>query len=403
VPAGPTDLPEEKEDVWEIEAHILKKEIEYWLMTPTPEGGFSRKIFGKDQKAEAEAAHKANYQSQNCVLWKRLVEKREMRIICGKKLIKELANPHGIDSDGDPVIPVITLCPEKTRKGKPVSPTVFAKEASRERNKRRSQAIYVVSKNVDAPIVSAGDYKWERDKVHGDVMKVDRSAPFAPTRLLPGTISTEALNLERVAKEDVQDFYDMQDVMKGKVPTGDPSGRTVLALQDMAGMMSKPFVRALESTLVRLGKANIAVILQNWQRPQWERLIEPDEMGSWVPKEQQKPPNPMEMMGGEQEKPDAEAIKGKWMQALELIKPSDPIKEGGISLVDVDVRVAAGSTMPTNRMARAAMAMELTKGGIYDAEAALDYIDDPKKDQIAARMKAKEQAMLAAGMTKGMK
>jgi len=401
VPASATDIPEEKEDVWEIEAHILKKEIEYWLMTPQgPTGEFSRQIFPKEKKAEAEAASKAN---TDTVLWKRLVEKREMRIIVGKKLITELVNPHGIDSDGDPVIPIITLCPEKTRKGKPVSPTVFAKEASRERNKRRSQAIYVVSKNVDAPIVTTSGYKWEKDKVHGDIFVVDRTTPFPPSRLVPGTISQEAMSLEAVAKADVQDFYDMQDVMKGKVPAGDPSGRTILALQDSAGMMSKPFVRALEASLVRFGKVNMAMILKNWQRVQWERLIEPDEVGSWIPEKERKPPNPMEMMGGEQEKPDAGVIREKWMAALEQIKPSDPTKEGGITLLDVDVRVAAGSTMPTNRMARAANAMEMVKVGIYDAEAALDYLDDPKKDEIAARMKAREQAMMAAGMTKGMK
>ncbi len=403
VPAGPADLPEEKEDTWEIEAHILKKEKEYWLMTPQRGGGFARQIFSKEQKAEAEAGEKA---APNTVLWPRIVEKREMRIIVGKKLVKEMVNPYGIDSDGDPVLPIVTLVPEKTRKGKPVSPTVFAKEASRERNKRRSQAIYVVSKNVDAPIVYPGDTaKWEKDKVHGDMLKVDKNAPWQPTRLLPGTISTEVMNLERVAKEDVQDFYDMQDVMKGKVPAGDPSGRTILALQDQAGMMSKPFVRSLEAALVRLGKVNMALILKNWPRVNWERLIEPDEMGSWVPKEEQKPPNPMEMMGagGEQEKPDEAVIQAKWTKALELIRPADPSKEPGISLLDVDVRVAAGSTMPTNRMARASMAMELTKVGIYDAEAALEYIDDPHKDQIAQRMKAKEQAMMAAGMTKGAK
>jgi len=147
------------------------------------------------------------------------------------------------------------------------------------------------------------------------------------------------------------------------------------------------------------------MILKNWPRLMWERLIEPDEMGSWVPKQEQKPPNPMEMMGGggEEQKPDEEAIRAKWMQALDLIRPADTSKESGISLLDVDVRVAAGSTMPTNRMARAAMAMDLVKGGIYDAQAALDYIDDPHKDEIAARMQAREQAMLAAGMTKGAK
>ncbi len=397
-PAGPDgDKPEEKEDVWEIEAHLLRREKEYWLMTPKEGGGFARQIFPKSQKKEAEAA---NAQVPNSVLWPRVVEKRIMRIVVAKKLIDERVNPHGIDSDGDPVLPIVILCHEKTRKGRPVSPTIFAKEACRERNKRRAQAIYVVSKNVDAPIVAAGDYTWERDKVHGDVMKVDKTAPALPQRLLPGTVAAEALNMEQVAKADVNDFYDMQDVMRGKLPAGDPSGRTVLALQDTAGTMSKPFVRATESAIVRLGKVDIALILKNWPREMWERQIEPDEMETWEPKEEKPEPNPMQMMGGEQPEPDKEAIKQKWLRALELVRPSDPKAEPGISLIDVDVRVAAGSTMPTNRMARAAHAVEMVKAQIYDAEAALDYIDDPHKDEIAARMKAREQALMTAGMMK---
>jgi hypothetical protein len=38
--------------------------------------------------------------------------------------------------------------------------------------------------------------------------------------------------------------------------------------------------------------------------------------------------------------------------------------------------------------------------GIYDARAALDYIDDPKAEEIATRIEAQNQAMMQAGMTK---
>lgn len=410
-PAGPDDMPEEKEEVWEIEAHLLKRELEYWLMVPNEKGEFGRRTFAKDNKTDAETAFATAKQiNPNVVLWKRLVEKRYLRIVVGKKLIPqsttngpvdELVNPYGVDVDGDPVLPVIVLTHDKTRKGVPVSPTTFAIEACRERNKRRAQAIYVTTKNIDAPIVVAGEHKWVKDPVHGDVMKIEKTSPFMPTRLLPGTITSEALNLEKVAKEDINDIYDMQDVMKGKIPTGDPSGRTILALQDMAGMMSKPFIRALESSIVRFGKVNMAIILKTWPRSMWERLIEEDEWGNWIPEKERKQANPMEAIGGEEsQEPNQDFIREKWTKALELIRPVDQTKEPGISLLDIDVRVAAGSTLPTNRMAKAAMAMDLVKAGIYDAQAALDYVDDPKKDQIAERMKQKEQAMLAAGMAK---
>ena len=44
--------------------------------------------------------------------------------------------------------------------------------------------------------------------------------------------------------------------------------------------------------------------------------------------------------------------------------------------------------------------IEKVKAGIYDAEAALEYDDDPNKDKIIARLKAKEEAAIRAGAFK---
>ena len=408
-PLGPTDFPMERKEVWEIEAHMLKRERELWLMIPKPDGNFSRQVFTTDQTADAELMQKFYKDS---VIWKRVVEKRMLRIVVGRKLIRqvkdgnesdELVNPYGVDVDGDPVLPVVVLSHDRTRKGKPVGPTVFAKEACRERNKRRSQAIYVVSKNVDAPIVTPGAMKWHKDPVHGDWAEVDKASPWKPDRLTPGRVSDEAMNMEAVAKNDVDDMYDMHDVMRGKIPPGDPSGRTIIALQDMAGMMSKPFTRNLEAALARLGKVNMAIILKTWPRSMWERLIEQDEYSTWQPEEEKKPADPMEAMNGQDQGPTAQEqqeTQNRWKQALDLIRPQDPTAEAGISLLDVDVRVAAGSTTPTNRMARAALAMDMVKMGIYDPQAALDYIDDPRKEQIIKRLQAREQAAMQAAMMK---
>jgi hypothetical protein len=409
-PAGPDDELQEREEIWEIEAHLLKRETEYWLMIPDGQGGFARKVFTKAQKSEAEEAREAVPDS---VLWRRLVEKRVLRIIVGKKLIPqtqegeevdELVNPYGVDVDGDPIMPVIVLLHDRTRKGKPISPTIFAKEACKERNKRRAQAIYVVSRNIDAPMISPGAIKWHKDPLHGDWGEVDKTTPWKPDRLSPGNVNTEVMNMEAVAKNDIDDMYDMHDVMKGKSPPGDPSGRMVLALQDQAGMMSKPFTRALEAALERLGKVNMAIILKTWPRSMWERLIEKDEMQTRTPEEEQQPPvNPMDAMNGNppptKNQPNPE-IEQKWRAALDLIRPQDPTQPPGITLLDVDVRVAAGSTMPTNRMSRAALAMDMVKMGIYDPQAALEYLDDPKKDQIVARLQAQQAAQMQAEMVK---
>jgi hypothetical protein len=126
-------------------------------------------------------------------------------------------------------------------------------------------------------------------------------------------------------------------------------------------------------------------------------------MQTWRPEEEQEPPNPMDMMNGNppptKKQPNPE-IEQKWRDALDLIRPADPTAPPGISLLDVDVRVAAGSTMPTNRLSRAALAMDMVKIGIYDPQAALEYLDDPKKDQIVARLEAKQQAQMQAEMVK---
>jgi hypothetical protein len=129
----------------------------------------------------------------------------------------------------------------------------------------------------------------------------------------------------------------------------------------------------------------------------WRRLIEPDELTTWMP--------PEKRGGMEEINPDdtadldaqASEISMKWQEALNRVAPEDP-NTPKLSNLEVDVRIAAGSTMPTNRMAKQAIANDLVKSGIYDARAALDYIDDPKAEEIAKRVEAKEQAAMMAGM-----
>lgn len=387
------DVYAEPKNVWKIEAWLIKKTREFRVSDP-------QTLEHAMVKSEAEAKElKAQYEGQGRTAIVRDVvsEKRLQRIVVGKKLVSKMENPHGIDSDGEPVIPVISLRHNRTKDGKPVSPTFFALEVCRERNKRRMQAIYVVSKEIDAPLVMPEGAEWVKDEKHGDYIKIAKLTAVAPQRITAQVTSGEMLRLEQTAKEDINDIYDKPDVMSGKIPAGQNqiAARTVLALQDMAGMMSKPFVRAVESALVRLGKVVIAIILRHWTRDQWERLIEPDEWNEWQPEGEQQ----TDEMGNPIQ-PPAEMINKKWMAALDRICPRDPSAEPAIRMIDIDVKVSAGSTMPTNRMAKQSVAMELVKAGIYDAQAALDYVDDPKKDQIVKRMQQKEQQMIQMGIQK---
>ena len=126
----------------------------------------------------------------------KVTEVRKQRIIVGKKLISEETNPYGLDSDGDPVIPKLLIGHDRSYQGYFVGPTYRAIEISKSRNKRRTQTVYVISKNLEAPVMMTEGCKWEHDSKYGDSLKVPKDAPFPPSRLLPGTTSSELMAME---------------------------------------------------------------------------------------------------------------------------------------------------------------------------------------------------------------
>lgn len=424
----PTDDPEDAENVWEIEDWELSKVKELWLMIPSQEkpGEFDREVYKSNEEIKAagweidpggktatKTARTPNptydalvkqgavvpgdaivnpstmqeipaedVSTIQAVIWPRRVEKRIQRIIVGKKMVSKEVNPLGVDADGEPILPIITLPHDRTLSGYPTCPTTRAIELSRSRNKRRMQSIYVVSRNIEAPITMSDGSKWVKDDEHGDWIQVAKDAAFPPNRLLPGTTSAELVNMEQRDAEAINDEYDMSDVVRGKIPPGQSNiaGRTVLALQDMVGVMSQPFTLTAESAMERLGKAVAALMLKTWPKSMWLRLIDEDDMGSWQPeKEKQVDAN------GMQQPPAPDMIEQRWMNAIARITGED----GGepMTMIDLDVKIIGGSTQPTNRMAKQGVAMEMVKNGIYDAEAALEYTDDPLKDKVIERRK----------------
>lgn len=454
-PPGSTN-PDDIANVWEIEAWLIKQKETAELAIIDKEGRIER--FFAQSEEQIKNAIELLPEGHTHKVIKRKVEVREQRVIVGKKLISTEINPFGADSDGDPVLPKIPLIHDRAANGMCVSPTYRAIEITRSRNKRRMQTIYVISKNIDAPIVRPEGTKWVKDPVHGDELVVDRNAAFPPARLLPGTTSAELVAMEQRDEAALNEEYDMHDVMKGKLPPGVDSGRLVLALQDQAGMMSGPFIGAVERAIEQLAKAILALMLRHWTWEMWDRLIEQDELAEWQPEKQKQPapvvngpemdavpapgategtppppvvpeqvlqdPTFMAWTDAIHQDPKAErklkrwhdalqATEGdpgklkilkKWANAIEMIRPIDSTKEPGFELDGLDIRIVAGSTMPTNRMAKQSVAIEMVKGGIYDPQAALDYIDDPKKDEIVARMKAKDdEVMKAVAMGEQMK
>jgi len=392
----------EQKNVWEIEAWLNKtvKRAIVTIQSPNEDPKVI-KVDAKTRKPEEITAYFQEQSPEAKISIKiRKVEVRVQRIIVGRKQIGEdRENPHGEDADGLPVIPIIALPHNKLVNGYSSCPTTYALPINREKNKRRAQFIYSASQNSNAPIVEPeGMTKWTGNPgTPGSIVKVDTKAPFQPTRMMAGTFDIgKFAELETLADRDIDDQYDQHDVMRGKLPPGQPnaSGRMVLALQDLGGMMSNPFLRKTEAAITRLAKAITVLVMKHWNRQMWERLVEPDEMQRWTPEGKV---NVDDFDGNEEEFNDIKRqITAKWMAALERIRPADPSKSPGYELIDLDIRLTAGSSMPTNRIARQEVGMEMGKligqvDPVSGIEYALEYSDDVNKDKILNKLKTAGQ------------
>jgi len=392
----------EPKNVWEIEAWI-NKVVKRAIVTIQVEGAEPEvvKVDVKKMKPEEIAAHfEERYPGAQISIKIRKVEVRTQRIVVGRKQIGEdKENPYGEDADGLPVVPLIALPHNKLVDGYPSCPTTFALPINREKNKRRAQFIYAASQNSNSPMIEPENMvKWTGTPgTPGSVGKVDKNAPFQPTRLMAGTFDIgKFAELETLADRDIDDQYDLHDVMRGKIPPGQSkaSGKMVLALQDLGGMMSNPFLRKTESGITRLAKVITVLVMKHWNRQMWERLIEPDEMQRWTPEGKV---NVDDYNGDEEEFNDIKRqISEKWQAALERIRPADPSKPPGYGLIDLDIRLTAGSSMPTNRIAKQEVGMEMGKligqvDPVSGIEYALEYSDDVNKDKILNKLKTAGQ------------
>ena len=408
-------------NIWEVEAWILKVEKEDWLIYFKNGEKSPRTAKIELEKGQKVADVIKEFSDREDVEfakhWPRRLNNRYLRIIVGKKIImqtvkdakgdtievKERLNPYGLDSDGDPVIPIITLKGQRTRTSYCKSATFYAKDANKHLCKREAQFTYAASMALSAPLAQPKGSVW----VKGEPGTPGSIVEYSKSDEKPSRIPAENLDLNGLSfliaedKEYINDQYDLQDVMRGKPPKGqeNASGRLVLALQDLAGMMSKPSLRSLESMIVRLGKVNMAIILQNWPRYMWERLLEEDEWETLRPnKAEGTEEEPQE--GTEEELKLREETRQKWEEALELIRPLDPAAPPGIGLIDIDVKVTSGSSLPTNRMAKDQIANEKYKIGLYDRKAALKYADDPEAEAISKRMDERDAQLAAQGIKK---
>ncbi len=427
----------ELKEIWEIEYWGLKTVKEDWVIfqenDKDPDAEEIELEQGQTIKEFIDEFNKRKGM-KFAKHWPRRVDQRVLRIIVGRTLIKQLdddgeevdetINPFGLDSDGDPIVPAVPLISQKTRSAYPTCPTFYALPLNRSLNKRHAQEIYAVSKTLNSPVVMDDGATWtdpKRPDAPGVNLKVSKNAAFPPFRLPPGDVNLANLrSIISQETEDIDDQYDLPEILKGKIPKGfqgQMSGRLGLALQDTALMKANPALRGLESALVRVGKVILAIIIKHWPRQMWERLLKEEDRLTVAPEgseelkqrqelERQKfqhmMPDGSIMPGGEHPgavEGSTEAIEGgpeaqeealsikirkKWADAL------DSIENDGITLIDLDVAVTAGSTLPTNRMAKEDLGIEKYKIGLYDRKAAMEYMDDPKAKEISERMDAKD-------------
>jgi len=404
----------EPENIWELWAWMLKTKHEDWIIIPDEKGKPDivepMELEPKQDPEEAAKARKGTH-------WPRKIEKRILRHIVGRAIIKqtdesgnevdELENPHGMDADGDPVLPVIALRGQRTRNAYPMGVVAYARDLNKISSKAFMNFFHAAAHLINAPIVTTDEARWTgHPGTPGSQVVIPKTTPghLVPHRMQPGAFQIQQwLTIKTQADQDIFDAFDMPDVMRGKVPEGQQnmSGRLGLALQDLAGMMSKPFLRSLETALVKLAKANIALMLQNWPRYLWERLIEKDEMENWLPEEErlEREAEAEEQggLGGPSEDPDEDLkreIAQRWQHALDIIDPNEDMGDENLGgVIDIDVKLTAGSSMPTNRMAKMQVGIELAGAGIYDRQAVLEYVDDPNRDAIVARMKRQDEAL----------
>lgn len=407
-PAGNADDKNVK-SVWEIEAWMLKVEKEDWAVFMR-DGDDMPTVFKIDLKPGQKPADVVEeYAAENGPFlvsehWPRTMANRYLRIIVGKKLIKqkddegaevdELKNPYGTDSDGDPVIAGIPLMDDTIKGAYAYAPTFYALPINKSLNKREAQFIFAVSKSLNAPVVRDAGSKWigQPDKP-GSELIMGTNAATQPYRMPPGTVDLSGLAMRiEEDKANIDDQFDLPEIMRGKIPKNQDnmSGRLGIALQDTASMMQNPALRGLESTLIRLAKLILAIMLKVWPRYMWERLLPEADRETYYPEGEQAPQN----MGGDQEIEEKAKLKSKWESAI------DKIEKGGVNLIDLDIIITAGSSLPTNRMAKNAEAMEMFKVGLYDRKAALKHSNDPEAEEIADRMDKKEAQMMQAGAMK---
>lgn len=301
-------------------------------------------------------------------------------LMVGKKIIDEKVNPYGTDYNGEPFWGLQCIRCKRVRGAYPLGDAHFLIDVQRELNKRRIQAVHAASTASHAPIVAPeGSMSPENKKnLKSNTKVAEYGKSGGPTRLSPGTSGMElVVGMEREAKQDMYNVIGSSEVLEGRSNSKQDSGKKVLALQEMATLPARPFLRELERVIRRDGQIITHLNVEYAPQKFWLELVDPKEDEGLLP-------------------------------ALQVVLSRD------VAASQFDVKVGAGSSMPANRIAKLDILSELLERSpdwavdiVY--EHMVRHFDEPgledeikeRKQELEQQAQMEAQAQAAAAQVAG--
>ena len=361
---------ETKRIVWELEYWAKRKyKVKYLLDMDTLQ---SIPLASEPTKAEKEALLQSDRYKEITVIECDL----KYCLVCGKKIVVDVNNPHGKDQLSEPVDPIVDVVNIPIGETYPRGNMFFADGPLQEISKRRAQSIAVVSATLGSPILvkkgSGVDLQaWRKNLSRPrEILEADWDDPGDK----PSTIYQNIPDMSRIfmledrAHRDLDDVFNLSPVLKGEAETGRMSGRLASMLREFGMEGNSYLLASMEEAFRRLGVCIVVMALNEWPFHYWQRLVEDEDMD-------------------EQGKPLPSIVT-----ALKKLEAKD------VSIIDYDIGIRSGSSLPSSRMARLDFAVELSRepvhpDAVYDIEAVLAYIDDPQAEGVLRRRGKLKQAM----------
>ncbi len=191
-------------------------------------------------------------------------------------------------------------------------------------------------------------------------------------------------------KRDVDIISGINEVTQGRRPGGITAASAISKLQEAAQARIRAKGRNLEHFIKNVGHKDIDLILKFYTEPRMFRIYDPargkDQFAEF------------NFITGDDPRVTDQGLGGSPDQRF--VEDEVNEKTGKIKFHEVgkfDIIIGAGSTLPVDRDARTDLGLTLFKLQAIDRQALLDDVDYPNRDEVGARMAAKEQQAMAQG------